>query len=136
VPSLSGRTRAVLVGNKHTWLIRCGSAARLLSAHPASCTGARGAGGPSTRPPEDKDPAAEEWPPAAGPPRRRRSQDNVGEPVPVCLDARMTAAATHDEQFVGQYLERGVQEEQEARCLYPAEIERLGGRVHRSLEDG
>jgi hypothetical protein len=40
----------------------------------------------------------------------RNSGDNVGEPVPVSLDVRMTAAAKHDEQFFGECLERGVQE--------------------------
>ena len=40
--------------------------------------------------------------------RRRRSGDNVGEPVPVNLDVRMTAAVQHDEQFFGQCLQRGV----------------------------
>ena len=39
---------------------------------------------------------------------RRRSGDNVGEPVPVNLDVRMTAAVQHDEQFLGQCLQRGV----------------------------
>jgi hypothetical protein len=39
----------------------------------------------------------------------------------------MTAAAQHDEQFFGEGLERGVQEQQEVRCLDPAEIERAGG---------
>ena len=32
----------------------------------------------------------------SGPPGRRRSGDDVGEPVPVGLDVRMTAAAEHD----------------------------------------
>ena len=62
----------------------------------------------------------------SGPPRRRRSRDNVGEPVPVSLDVRMTAAAKDDEQFFGECLECGVHEEQEAPRLDPAEIERLG----------
>jgi hypothetical protein len=48
----------------------------------------------------------------------------------------MTAAAKHDKQFFGECLERGVHEKQEVPCLYPAEIERPGGRVHRSLEKG
>ena len=38
------------------------------------------------------------------PPGRRRSGDDVGEPVPVRLDVRMTAAAEHDEQFFGECL--------------------------------
>jgi hypothetical protein len=39
----------------------------------------------------------------------------------------MTAAAKHDEQFFGECLESGMHEEQEFRCLDPAEIERRGG---------
>jgi hypothetical protein len=39
----------------------------------------------------------------------------------------MTAAAEHDEQFVGEGLERGVQEQQEFPRLDPAVLERPGG---------
>jgi len=48
----------------------------------------------------------------------------------------MTAAAKHDQQFVGEGRQRGVHEQQEAPRLDPAELERPGGRVHRRLEEG
>ena len=74
----------MLVGNGHTWLIGCGSVARLLPARPACGTQRRGRGrglpraGRKTR--AGRGGLAFH---ACGRPRRRRSQDNVGEPVPV-----------------------------------------------------
>ena len=104
----------MFVGNGHASLIRCGSAARLRPARPASGPGARGAGGVFDAPAGRPDVVAEDSAVTLlGLPRRRRSEEEVGEPVPVGLDVRMTAAAEHDEQFVGERLERGGQEEQE-----------------------
>jgi hypothetical protein len=127
VPKSVGYEKSVLAGNGHVWLIRCGASrgSWRLPRPPVPAPGTPA--GPSTCPPQDKS-----WPrrigrPPGGPLRRRRSQDDVGEPVPVRLDARMTASAEHDEQFFGVCVERGVQEEQEVPRLDPAELERPGG---------
>ena len=107
VPSLSGTTSRCSLG---MGTLRCSA----VGVSRGGCRFAwppvpapRAQAGTCTRPRESKTRLRRIRLHPSGLPRRRRSEDDVGEPVPVRLDVRMTAAAKHDKQFFGEGLERG-----------------------------